>query len=858
MPAAPTYLARIVAAVVVSADRRPWAVLAIFAVLLVASGWYAAARLEYRTQRNDLLSANKDCQKRWQKYLDAFGDDDDVVVAVRGPDAASMTRAADAAAAKLASRPDLFDRVFHRVDLRGLRSRALLHLGETELAALDRQLDDMAPLLGELAPVAWHALTLDRLLDEAAARPNDAALRARLTAVLRGEPHPWSLGRTRDAGAEAKLNAPQYFFTPDGQLALVLARPVKEASSFTAAKQATDAARAMLAELRAEFPRLDFGLTGIPVLETDEMAASDDDSQRASWLALVGVAALYFAVYRGFRYPLLTVGTLVVGTVLALGWATLTVGHLNILSATFAVMIIGLGDYGVLWVARYDEERRHLAHAGALRATATHAGPAILIAAITTALAFFATMFADFQAVAELGWIAGSGVFLCAVACLTLLPALMSLARREVAPPDVLPFAPRAFLPALARRPRGVLLASLAVMLAAGAAASQVKYDPNLLHMQARGLESVAWEEELLRHSAGATWDALSLTADREAALAAKARFEALPGVGRVVEAASLLPGDQERKLPVLASIHGKLAKLPATFAPGRSQSLPAKLDRLRASATDANLQAAIDAFRAAPDADIDRKLAASLHEELAQLRSLSEPRPLTVADLPPEFRERYIGAHGEFLVRAYAAGNLWEYDELAAFTAAAATADPQATGKAFRTLEGLDQMKRGFGRAALLALGVIVGVLWLDLRRMRSLLLGLLPLACGVVLTLGVMAACGVPLNPANLIALPLIVGVGVDNGVHVLHDHAEGRRGRYELGAATGRGIFVAALTTVLGFGTLILARHRGMASLGLTLTLGVAACMIAALVVLPALLRVLGAPEAKPEPLRLRRAA
>jgi predicted RND superfamily exporter protein len=205
-----------------------------------------------------------------------------------------------------------------------------------------------------------------------------------------------------------------------------------------------------------------------------------------------------------------------------------------------------------------------------------------------------------------------------------------------------------------------------------------------------------------------------------------------------------------------------------------------------------------------------------------------------------PELRERFVGANGEYLVRAFARESLWDYAALGQFTDASQAVDPNATGKAFRTLEGLRQMKSGFEWAGLYALVAIVLVLALDFRRAGGVLLGLFPLAVGIGLTLGLMALCGLALNPANMIALPLIVGVGVDNGVHVLHDYrARDRRRAYRLGAATGRGVLVAGLTTVLGFGTMLIARHEGMASLGLALTIGVSCCMAAALVMLPALL-------------------
>jgi hopanoid biosynthesis associated RND transporter like protein HpnN len=634
---------------------------------------------------------------------------------------------------------------------------------------------------------------------------------------------------------------------------------------------------AILADVAPRYPGVTLGLTGLPVLESDEMAISDVDSTRASWLALVGVAILYFLVYRGFRYPVLTVGALVIGTTWALGWATLTVGHLNILSATFAVMLIGLGDYGVLWVAQYDEQRKlgYTAHA-AMQYTASHAGPSVLVAAFGTALAFFATMLADFKAVAELGWIAGCGVLFCAAACLTVLPATLTLLDRwrsgreprgyqpsragigssyqSLDPPTVVPF-PVPFLPSIAGRPRLALAAGAVLLLGCIGSAAQLSYDHNLLHLQARGTDSVAWEHKLIARAAGATWDAVSIAHTREEAMALRAKYEALPAVGKVVEVASLLPEAQERKLPAIAAIHARLAGLPpkdrlpapSGSDPGAVKELAARAAQLAGPGTLLE-RSASDLARAVSDvpnpraalAEFDRRSAADLADQLQALKGVSRPAPITVNDVPPELRERFIGASGEYLVRAFARDSLWDFDALQEFTAAAQTVDPEATGKSFRTLEGLRQMKYGFEWAGLYALGAIVLVLALDFRRTSGVLLGLFPVGVGVIFTLGLMALCGLTLNPANTIALPLIVGVGVDNGVHVLHDYrARDRRRPYRLSAATGRGVLVAGLTTVLGFGTMLIARHEGMASLGLALTIGVSCCMVAALVLLPALL-------------------
>ena len=193
---------------------------------------------------------------------------------------------------------------------------------------------------------------------------------------------------------------------------------------------------------------------------------------------------------------------------------------------------------------------------------------------------------------------------------------------------------------------------------------------------------------------------------------------------------------------------------------------------------------------------------------------------------------------------RVFSKDCLWDFGPLENFVQMVRTVDPEATGKPFTTLEGLKAMRNGFLWAGVYALIAMVLVLLLDFGKIKHMLIALLPLAMGMIATLGFMAMFGFPLNPANMIAFPLILGVGADNGVHVLHDfRCRDRKQRYRLTHITGFGIMVAALTTILGFGTLMIAQHRGMAGLGLILTVGVTCCMLTALVFLPALLYVMG---------------
>ena len=893
-----TLLQRLLAGLIGLTYHRPWLVLAVSLGLCGLAVSYASAHLTFRTQRSDLISPDKDYQKRWRAYIAEFGDDDDMVVVVKGQDRAQMRAALDALAGQVAAQPALFDRLFYKVDLQFLQSRALLLAPTQKIADIQNDLNDMRELLDPSfllgdGLAGWNMLTLNQLLARARTQAEAtqqagqvsagnqkffgqlAAIAKNATVVLddpEAYQNPWHGLVKQPADQQDLLAEPQYFFSPDGSLAFLLVRPVKEQGSFTSAQKSIDRLRAIVAEQGKRHSGVEIGLTGLPVLENDEMVASQNDTGTASWLALVGVALLSFLVFRGFCYPLLTVATLLVGTAWALGWLTLTVGHLNILSATFAVMLIGMGDYGVLWISRYEQERLAGADVlGALRTTVGSVGPGILTAATTTALAFYAAMLADFQAVAELGWIAGSGVLLCALSCFTVLPALLRLVDRRDRPQQpTVPIRNNAvWLPSLAMRPRLVIGVSLALALGLAVFATRIGYDHNLLHLQAGGLDSVKWEMTLIKHTAGASWHSLSYTDSREEALALKARYEQLPGVSRVVEFATLVPTDQDAKLERMKDIQHRLRRLPA-----RDQNIqhpvpnPEKLGEQLAALIavvrplslgsnrllDSVLLNHLQAFQyklATVKVALARErlttfetwLTRDLIEDLHRLKDVSTPEPIAVTDLPASVRERYIGASGKWLLRVFAKDCLWDYQPLRQFVEQVRSVDPEATGKPFSTLEGLRLMKNGFLWAGLYALIAMVLVLLLDFRNIWHTLVALAPLAMGMGMSLGIMVLFDVPLNPANMIAFPLILGVGIDNGVHVLHDFFSRRRDQlYLLSSSTGRGIMVAALTTILGFGTLMLSHHHGLASLGLILTLGVSCCMLTALIFLPAVLRLL----------------
>jgi hypothetical protein len=348
------------------------------------------------------------------------------------------------------------------------------------------------------------------------------------------------------------------------------------------------------------------------------------------------------------------------------------------------------------------------------------------------------------------------------------------------------------------------------------------------------------------------------------------------------VEVASLVPSEQEAKLPRLRAIQDRLGHLPVRddkvpLLASKPDALKRSVERLAGkdpwvaglgdggllrpllnvayppkllTAVEEQLSEFRDALARLPAGEqgdervqaFERRMVADLADDLRRLRDVSAPAPIRLDDLPESLRERYVSKGGKWLLRIFGTGNLWEYPELSRFVASVRTVDPEATGKPFTTLEGLRAMKHGFQWAGFYALVAIVLVLFLDFRTPGKVLMVLAPLMVGLALALGVMGLFGFELNPANMIALPLMLGLGVNQGVHVLHDYLarEERPGRpYRLNRSMGLGILVVALTMILGFGMLMISSHRGLVGLGFILSLGVGTCMLTSLVFLPAFL-------------------
>ncbi len=683
---------------------------------------------------------------------------------------------------------------------------------------------------------------------------------------------PWQSVFTGDAWNEGTQDK-GYFWTKGKRYLLLFVTPKSTDSSFSDKLDALKLLRANIARLQqSSFGDIQAGVTGQEALNQDEMSTAFRDISIATVISLVGLAALLIVFWRGIRYPLLEITELIVALSWTFGLTTLFIGHLNILSITFAPLLLGLGiDYGIHWLARYQEEKLQmgLSRQEALRATMIKLGPSILLAGFTAAFSFFPLILTGFKGLVELGGIASMGMVMTTITTLCFLPSLITLfdSRRPATVASV-DRRPRNLFRITNRTAVPILLVCVLVFGLSLSRVGKISFDLNMLHLQSKGAESVTWEHKLLHGSDQSSMYGVVLADSLENVRKKTNALTALPEVSDVESVLQMLPENQREKVKILREMKPLLDEIAVNGQddPVNISDLNAALAHIRFKMTEtkevskhlaaqmSEVRDLIDGlrerFRTLSTAHLTRSLGTfqdqfdkDLQDKLETLRLNVNAQPMQAGDLPLSLRERYILPDGRYMIRVFPTGDIWDPAVLTRFVAGLRSVDSKAIGDPVT----LDIFTRAFRdgciKAAVYAVIFIVGLLLLTFRNLYLAFLVLTPLIMGTVWTLGLMDIFGVGFNLANSLFLPLIVGAGVEYGIIILQrrrqDGVVGDGTAIPL--STAKGIILAGLTTAVGFGSLTVAHHQGIASLGLLAMIGGLSILIAAVIFLPALMQV-----------------
>lgn len=895
------------------ATRWPRASLAAVAVAsLAGAALIVFGPLDISTSRRNLLSPEDPGQQRQEAFFAEFGRPDAAVFVLSGGTPEGRRAVAGELIARLPALPELRDRVMGRLDLSLLAEVLALH----HPRLLDGFGDlGRAPPEAQGLPLLVRALerkVLDNL-DGAANDRGDVAELARLApllraldAHLRGEDTEgaWvglaeANGLAASAGgargkAEGRagpvLDAHGYLMAGEGHL-LVATFPDLESDEghvvgpFIARMRAVrDAALAA-----ASAPGVTAELTGLPALAADELDVIGEGLQLTTFLSTAGILLILFLAFRSLRQTLLALIPLGAGVFITLGIVELLYDGLNLITSSFVSVLMGLGiDLGVHLLYRYGEEQRAPGprdDLGAMRRALVHAGPGVVTGAATTVIAFIAVATTEFTAFAELGVITSLGLLVMLVSAFLLIPPLMNVGRHHGE--GVSPEFPGggAAERLVTRRPR--LVVALALGFTALAVALFLPtgpgYNPRYFDFIPDATESARALRILERDGALGPAVVNVRAPDLEAARALAARLRDAPEVGDLHTPTDLLPAlDAER----LAALRAGIARLgpdaPARLAPPATPSPPEALVAAAVALGDAfdelafaleqggrppgparDVSAALAGLRRTLAGLDDRgraRLAEVEAETLGVARRLVHTAAAVAArgtyaasDLPPLFQHRYLAKSGPGVALfVFPSGNIWDETFARRFVAAVEAVSPTASGLALDIVRHQDLIVRGFLEASAWAALFIVLFLTLVYRSARHALLAMLPLGLGWVWMVGAMKPTGLSFDVANLVALPLLLGIGIDAGAHVMHRYREsaaahgGRARVAELVRGTGTAVLVSSLTTMVGFGALAFGGYGAMHSLGLLLVLGIAFTFLASTLLLPALLVLTGRAE------------
>ncbi|MCZ6458341.1 MAG: MMPL family transporter, partial [Gammaproteobacteria bacterium] len=805
----------------------------------------AVSQFQINSDLSQLIHQEAGWREDFEAYKEKFPDlVDPAIVVVSGASFMAVENAARRLEASIAAREEYFRAVYSPQNDPFFRRHALLYLPLDDLYDMTDRLAQAQPMLTAVSEDPSLRSILKLLREGVANGETDAAGFATTVRLLTQS------AQAHSAGEDSTIRWTDEFFSgQDTWHRLILLKGQRNFS-------ATLPNAAVMQELRLIIDAMDFpaeisvGITGEVALSHEEIEAAMAGVQLAGWVAVVLLFAILFLGVRSLKIIAATFAMLVIGIIWTSAYAMLAVGEYNTLSIIFLVMFFGLGvDFAIHFSLRYQEAVNVSDDAAvqALQDSAGSVGGAIVICTVTTALGFLGFWPTDYQGLADLGVISAGGMLVAAFLTFTFLPAFYA-AVGSIRPHVIdIPTSDR-LVGWLIRRRVGVIAAIAIAALGAIFSASQAKFDYSVLALKDPDAQSMRTLRELQAGNI-ATDYSLNILSQRQIP---KAELEALVTVDSVTTPFDYVPADQADKLFVLQDLEQLLF---SAIAPVRSADAPSAIE-LRAEIT-----ALIEAIRMAPASLELERLALGLEQllraegqvladwqqpsisvllkELAWLREAIYVETVEFDDLPRRLRARLVSDDGDFLSVVVPAENVAPVAALSRFIESVREVVPIATGRPVIEWGVGGIVVSSFQQALAFALVSILLVLLVTFRNVRDAVLILIPLALAALFTLAIGVLLGVSLNMANILVLPLVFGLGVDNGIHVVDRFQATGDVENFLHSSTPRAVMLSTLTTVGTFAALSLSPHQGTASIGILLTIAVALVLVFTVFLLPVLL-------------------
>jgi uncharacterized protein len=839
--------------------RYPWRVLISGAVIAVAAGFYAADHFAITTDVNNLLSSRLPWRERAAEYDKVFSNRT-IVAVVTAPTPELVEQAADRLTARLAGRHGPIRDVWQEEGGAFFERNGLLFLGPDRLGQSAQGLARAAPIIGELVDDPSLRGVANALSSGAAAvRQGHAQLddlrwplrlaSATIEDILAGRPASFSW-RVLEQRHPADTNQLRRIIVVD---------PVLDYSALQPGAAAEAAIHRAAADLKlAADYHATVRLTGAVPISDAEFAVIRHGAFLNTFITMVAVLMILWLALRSLRIIAAVFFALIAGLAMTAAVGLALVGALNIVSVAFAVLFVGLGvDFGIQFSVRYRAERHdHPDLFEALSSAARKTGEPLALAAAATAVGFFSFLPTAYRGLSELGEIGGIGMLIAFACGITLVPAVLAIFKPP-GEPRPMGFTWLAPLDRFFERHRmAVLIGTFAVVLTGTPLLLHLPFDFNPNDLQNPNQPAVATYRELEKDPQVGAKAIDIVGPSLDAANATARRLEALPTVARTLTLSNFVPSDQSQKLAEIGKTAAALERPlnPAHVVPPPSDAetvaaLRATAAALSQVALEQNGPDADDALRvsrllerlantdAATRARANEAVVTPLRISLDDLRLSLRPDRVTLQTLPTTLKRDWIASDGRARVEVLPKGNPDDHAVLAKFATSVLAAEPTAVGPGISFYEAGKVVVLAFAEAGILALLAISVLLWLTLRRLSDVLLTLVPLLVAGVVTLEICALTGLALNFANIIALPLLLGVGVAFKIYYIMAWRAGKT--HLLQSTLTRAVIFSAMTTATAFGSLWASQSPGLSSMGKLMALALICTMTAAVLFQPVLM-------------------
>jgi hopanoid biosynthesis associated RND transporter like protein HpnN len=845
-------LTTVVVAIIGFCLRNARAVVAVSLLLAIGAGVYAGTHFVINSDISALLSSDLPWRKRELAFEREFRRFALIEVVVEAPTPELTTAATSALTAALAKEKGSFESVAN--------SSAVEYFSQHGL--LFEPLEDLRKSLSGLsdAEALIHDLATDESLRGLIAGLEDALLGVSQQKITLD-----SLAPVLNAADESLENVLEgHPAAPNELRGFIEVRPVRDFKALQPGLAATETLRRIAAEVVPRY-QASVRLTGPVAMSDEEFGTIKENAGRNGVITFAIVLLILWLALRSPKLILAVFVNLIVGLPLTAALGLFLVGSFNLISVYFAVLFVGIGvDFAIQYSVRYRSERHEIADlTGAVKRAGFHVAAPLTLAGCATAAGFFSFLPTNYKGVSELGLIAGFGMLIAFVTSVTVLPALIALLNPP-GEPEALGYTALAPVDEFMSRHRiPIIIGVLAAVIGALPLLFWLRFDFNPINLNNPKTEAVATYLELAKDPTTETNAIAMLAPNLEAAQAVAARVSKLPEVSHVVTLASFIPEGQAEKLPLVAATAAKLA---SAFDPKNDEAAPSDAENVDALNEGAGRLNEAAADQKGAGADAARRLAAALSAlakaspelrekardtfivplkaDLSGLQSSLSSEPLTQASLPPDLVRDWTSSDGRARVSIAPKGDPDDNDAMRRFAAAVLAVEPDATEGPISILEAGTTVITAFVEAGVWALLSIAILLWLVLRKPGDVLLTLIPLVMAGVVTLEICSASGMPLNFANIIAFPLLLGVGVAFKIYYIMAWREGQT--HLLQTPLTRAVLFSALTTATAFGSLMFSSHPGTASMGKLLALSLISTLAAAVLFQPILM---GKPRTAP---------